>query len=159
MGLSVIRFTTAEQDGPCWGMLRGDQVYRLPWQDEQLSGIMENLVARRAEADSAAEDTGLTLDDVRLFSPLTPDCTLLCQGLNYASHQEEAGMTQAEIRPEDNLLFVKSSASLSGPHDEIVRPAECELLDYEAELGLVMGRAIDGPVTVAKEALGDYVAG
>src|SRR6185312_10809660 len=56
-----------------------------------------------------------------------------------------------------NMLFTKSTASLTGPDDDIVRPADVRLLDYEVELGIVLGRPIPGPVTVTEENLADYV--
>jgi 2-keto-4-pentenoate hydratase/2-oxohepta-3-ene-1,7-dioic acid hydratase in catechol pathway len=56
-----------------------------------------------------------------------------------------------------NLLFTKSTASLSGPHDDIVRPAHVRLLDYEVELGIVLGKALTGPTEVTDENLADYI--
>ena len=44
-----------------------------------------------------------------------------------------------------NMLFRKSTASITGPYDAIVRPPHVRLLDYEVELGLVLGAAISGP--------------
>ncbi len=158
MGLSIIRFRQ-QPDGPAtWGKLTGERVYALPWQDTELRDVLTNLAERRTEAEQAT-DTGLTLDDVELLSPLTPTSTLLCQGLNYASHQQEAGMEKAKIDPDENLLFIKSSASLCGANDAIVRPGECELLDYEAELGLVIGKPIVETTAVPRAALGEYIAG
>lgn len=159
MGLSVIRFRQQPQDPPVWGRLVAGSVHALPWQDLELAGVLENLAKRRATALAEAVDTGLAIDQVDLLSPLTAGSTLLCQGLNYASHQEEAGLNKDRIDPQDNLLFMKSSASLSGARDDIVRPRECELLDYEAELGLVIGKPIMEPTAIARPALGDYVAG
>ena len=41
-----------------------------------------------------------------------------------------------------NALFTKASSCLAGPHDDVVRPAHVQLLDYEIELGLVMKRSV-----------------
>ena len=158
MGLSIIRFRQQPASPSTWGRLEGDRVHALPWQDAELRGVLENRAQRRAEAEQST-DTGLSLDEVTLLSPLTPSSTLLCQGLNYASHQREAGMEKTEIDPNENLLFVKSSASLCGANDDIVRPRECELLDYEAELGVVIGKPITATTDVPRSALGQYVAG
>ena len=43
------------------------------------------------------------------------------------------------------MLFRKAGASITGPYDAIVRPAHVRLLDYEVELGLVLGAPITGP--------------
>jgi 2-keto-4-pentenoate hydratase/2-oxohepta-3-ene-1,7-dioic acid hydratase in catechol pathway len=55
------------------------------------------------------------------------------------------------------MLFTKSTASLTGPDDDIVCPAHVRLLDYEVELGIVLGTTISGPVTVTEENLAEYV--
>jgi 2,4-didehydro-3-deoxy-L-rhamnonate hydrolase len=55
------------------------------------------------------------------------------------------------------MLFTKSTASLTGPDGDIVRPPHVRLLDYEVELGIVLGRAITGPVTITDDDLADYV--
>jgi len=136
-----------------------DKIYSLPWEDRQLGTVMENLADRRASATADARDTGLAPVDVTLLSPLTSNSALICQGLNYAQHQAEAGLSPRAHEPDDNLVFLKSSASLCGPADDIIRPPDCQLLDYEAELGLVIGRAIEEPASVSRDALGDYVAG
>ena len=44
-----------------------------------------------------------------------------------------------------NMLFTKSTASLTGPDDDIVTSPHVKLLDYEIELAIVIGRAIAGP--------------
>jgi 2-keto-4-pentenoate hydratase/2-oxohepta-3-ene-1,7-dioic acid hydratase in catechol pathway len=58
-----------------------------------------------------------------------------------------------------NMLFTKSTAALTGPDDEIVTPPHVKLLDYEVELGIVIGKAVTGPVTVTDADLADYVGG
>ncbi|HEX5899309.1 MAG TPA: fumarylacetoacetate hydrolase family protein [Solirubrobacteraceae bacterium] len=60
---------------------------------------------------------------------------IVCVGLNYHDHAEEGG---AEL-PKAPLLFAKWSNTLIGHGDPIVLPAESEQVDYEAELGVVIG--------------------
>jgi 2-keto-4-pentenoate hydratase/2-oxohepta-3-ene-1,7-dioic acid hydratase in catechol pathway len=57
------------------------------------------------------------------------------------------------------VFFRKSSASISGPADDVVRPGHVRLLDYELELGLVLGRALAIGTTVTEADLPRYVAG
>jgi len=90
-----------------------------------------------------------------LQSPVTNDATLICQGLNYADHAAEAGHHERK----QNLLFGKASTSLSGPYDDIVRPAGVELLDYEVEVGIVMRAKLGIGDTVDASNIGSYVAG
>ena len=73
-------------------------------------------------------------------------------GLNYAKHAAESGM-QAPAEP---VLFSKATTSLSGPNDQVVQPKESTKLDYEVELGIVIG-AVAEYVSEA-DAL-SYVAG
>lgn len=61
---------------------------------------------------------------------------IVCVGLNYQDHAAEAGLPA----PERPLLFAKWPTALIGPGDPIVLPAETDQVDFEAELGLVIGR-------------------
>jgi 2-keto-4-pentenoate hydratase/2-oxohepta-3-ene-1,7-dioic acid hydratase in catechol pathway len=61
---------------------------------------------------------------------------IICVGLNYRDHAEETG---AEL-PKAPLLFAKWANTLIGPGDPIVIPPEVHEADYEAELGVVIGR-------------------
>src|SRR5438105_892440 len=67
-----------------------------------------------------AEGTDVSVEASQLLSPVTPDASLVCQGLNYASHAQEAQHADRK----SNLLFAKASSSITGPYDDIVRPAE-----------------------------------
>jgi 2-keto-4-pentenoate hydratase/2-oxohepta-3-ene-1,7-dioic acid hydratase in catechol pathway len=61
---------------------------------------------------------------------------IICVGLNYRDHAEETG---ADL-PKAPLLFAKWANTLIGPGDPIVIPPEVHEADYEAELGVVIGR-------------------
>ncbi|MCI4663845.1 MAG: fumarylacetoacetate hydrolase family protein [Neomegalonema sp.] len=61
--------------------------------------------------------------------------TFHCVGLNYAKHADESGLP----RPVEPILFSKAASALSGPFDPVVRPKGSEKLDYEVELGVVIG--------------------
>jgi len=98
----------------------------------------------------------LERDSIRLLAPLTRDVQIFCQGLNYASHREEGGVNAAKG---ENLIFSKPPSSICGPQDDIVRPAGCELLDYEIELALVLKRDLPAHTAVTAETLLDYVGG
>ena len=56
-------------------------------------------------------------------------------------------------------FFRKSSGSISGPFDEVVKPAHVRLLDYEVEIGLVIGREMPVGTEITEDNLADYVAG
>src|SRR6059036_611850 len=72
----------------------------------------------------------------RLGCPLAGIGKMVCIGLNYTDHALEVGL---EL-PKEPLLFIKASSAVCGPDDPIVRPRGSVKLDYEVELGVVIGR-------------------
>ncbi|WP_371131843.1 fumarylacetoacetate hydrolase family protein [Streptomyces sp. cf386] len=56
-------------------------------------------------------------------------------------------------------FFRKTSGSITGPYDEIVKPAHVRFLDYENELGLVVGRPLEVGATVIAANWKDHIAG
>jgi 2-keto-4-pentenoate hydratase/2-oxohepta-3-ene-1,7-dioic acid hydratase in catechol pathway len=91
------------------------------------------------------------LNEVRLLTPCQPS-KIVCLGLNYRSHAEETGMPV----PETPLLFLKPPTTLIGPEEDILYPAMSERVDYEGELGVVVGKRAR---QVSSEAALDYVLG
>ena len=57
-------------------------------------------------------------------------------GLNYSDHAKEAGMAI----PDEPVIFTKATSSISGPDDAIVMPRGASKVDWEVELGIVIGR-------------------
>ena len=76
----------------------------------------------------------------------------MCIGLNFHDHAKETGLSI----PEHPILFMKASSSISGPHDNIVRPRNARQIDWEVELGVVIGKP--AKYVTEDEAL-NYVAG
>jgi 2-keto-4-pentenoate hydratase/2-oxohepta-3-ene-1,7-dioic acid hydratase in catechol pathway len=72
----------------------------------------------------------------RLGCPLAGIGKLVCIGLNYTDHAKEVGLPL----PEEPVLFIKANSAIIGPNDVIVRPRGAVKLDYEVELGAVIGR-------------------
>src|SRR3989475_11718703 len=77
----------------------------------------------------------VSIDDVMLLAPVLPS-KLVCVGKNYAAHAAEFGM---EV-PDEPLLFLKPSTAVIGPHDPIRLLPVSRRVDYEGELGAVIGR-------------------
>jgi 2-keto-4-pentenoate hydratase/2-oxohepta-3-ene-1,7-dioic acid hydratase in catechol pathway len=75
------------------------------------------------------------LSDLHLLPPVTPS-KILCVGRNYRDHAAELGN---EV-PTEPLLFLKPPSSLLGPKGTIRMPAISQRVDYEGELGIVIGR-------------------
>jgi 2-keto-4-pentenoate hydratase/2-oxohepta-3-ene-1,7-dioic acid hydratase in catechol pathway len=92
------------------------------------------------------------LDEVRLLAPVQPR-KFLAIGLNYADHIAESGM-QA---PEFPIFFNKQVTCVVGPGEDVHMPRVSNLLDYEAELAIVIGtRCRHVPVEQASEMIAGY---
>jgi len=91
------------------------------------------------------------LDEVRLLAPCYPS-KIVAIGLNYRTHAEE---TRLPIPPVP-LIFLKPSTSVIGPDDKIVLPRNWKRVDYEGELGVVIGKKAKD---VPKEHVRDYILG
>jgi 2-keto-4-pentenoate hydratase/2-oxohepta-3-ene-1,7-dioic acid hydratase in catechol pathway len=93
---------------------------------------------------------------LQLISPVTAPCRVVAQMTNFASHVKDAGMDPKTI---PLTFFRKASGSIAGPFDDIVKPAHVRFLDYEVEIGLVIGRALPVGSTITDANLSDYIAG
>jgi len=92
------------------------------------------------------------LDEVTVLPPVEPS-KIVCVGLNYADHAEE---TDSEI-PERPLLFLKAPNTLAAHGDTIALPDDKERIDYEAELGVVIGEQCRNvPADRAEEVIAGY---
>jgi 2,4-didehydro-3-deoxy-L-rhamnonate hydrolase len=86
--------------------------------------------------------------------PIERPQKIVCIGLNYSDHAEEQGVDL----PERPLLFAKWPNTLIGPGEPIVIPTISEQVDYEAELGVVIGSKVRGvSVENALEAVAGYL--
>ena len=88
----------------------------------------------------------------RLGSCVARPTNYLCIGLNYADHAAEAGMPL----PKEPIIFLKSLGALSGPNDDVKMPRGSKKLDWEVELGIVIGKTAR---YVPENESMDYVAG
>lgn len=91
-----------------------------------------------------------------LLSPVTTPCRVVAQMVNYRSHAKESGFDPSSVPP---TFFRKASGSVVGPTDPIVKPEHVKLLDYEIELGLVIGAPLEVGTDVTDMTLPDFVAG
>jgi len=118
------------------GMLAGDGTIR------DLSGVVHDIapgtLSDAALARLAALDP-LRLprvpDTVRLGPPVAGTSKVVGVGLNYRDHAAEAGMAP----PAEPVLFMKATTAICGPDDPVVAPRGFAKLDWEVELGVVVG--------------------
>ncbi|HTX62340.1 MAG TPA: fumarylacetoacetate hydrolase family protein [Acidimicrobiales bacterium] len=90
----------------------------------------------RAEAASASSARRWGLEQVELLAPVTLPPKILAIGMNYRAHVEELGR---EL-PAHQYWFNKQRTAVTGPSADIVIPSVSEQVDYECELGVVIGR-------------------
>jgi acylpyruvate hydrolase len=111
--------------------LEGDELVVLPYPD------VVALLAEPRWREAAAAGTGdrVALAEADLAPPVRP-AKVICVGLNYRSHIEEMGRPL----PDHPTLFVKFPDTLTGPYDDLVIPSASLEVDWEVELGVVIGR-------------------
>jgi 2-keto-4-pentenoate hydratase/2-oxohepta-3-ene-1,7-dioic acid hydratase in catechol pathway len=61
---------------------------------------------------------------------------IVCIGLNYSDHAEESGLPI----PDEPVVFMKADTSIAGPNDDVIMPTESNKLDWEVELGIIIGK-------------------
>jgi len=96
-----------------------------------------------------------TFDGERIGPPIARPHQILCIGLNYSDHAAETGQPV----PDEPILFTKSPNTLVGPNDDVRTPPGATKLDWEVELGVVIGRRTSylGSVDDARAAIAGYV--
>jgi len=124
----------------------------LPTEMTALLAAGTSALATAAGARGAAGARRLPLASVRLEAPIARPPKILAIGLNYADHVAEAGLETPKLP----LVFNKQSTSVTGPHDPVHMPRVSSALDYEGELGVVIGQRCRH---VAKERAHEVIAG
>ncbi|MEV0358113.1 fumarylacetoacetate hydrolase family protein [Nocardia sp. NPDC050697] len=122
---------------------------------DTIAATTAELLADRTAIDAAAGDP-VPVEGLELLSPVTAPCRVVAQMTNFVSHVRDSGMDPATV---PLTFFRKASGSITGPHGEIVRPGHVRFLDYEVEIGLVFGRALEVGADLTGAELGDYIAG
>jgi len=128
-----VRLLTFHRDGELrTGLLTADGVAELATRDFNALLTLPPDQVERLATGARLEEAGLRL------GPCAPrPGKIVCVGLNYRRHAEESGMAV----PETPVLFSKFANSLAAHGDDVPLPDVAEQYDYEAELGVVIGRA------------------
>lgn len=92
------------------------------------------------------------IDGMRLAPPTAQPFNIWCIGLNYSDHAAEAGLAV----PDEPILFNKSTVTYCGPNDDILKSKQMTKLDWEVELGIVIGKPT---LNIAKGEVMDHIAG
>jgi 2-keto-4-pentenoate hydratase/2-oxohepta-3-ene-1,7-dioic acid hydratase in catechol pathway len=131
--MKIVRFNVEGRDR--FGILDGGVI-------QTVNGLFGSL--------RKTKDT-FSLDSVRLLAPCQPS-KIVAVGVNYKSHALEMNSPL----PENPLIFLKPPTAVIGPEDDIVYPASSSQVDYEGELGIVIGKAA---FQVSREKARDYILG
>lgn len=123
------------------GLLQGDHIIDLSQVAPSLpSDMLSFLEAGDGAMLQAAKYTSASGHysalDVVIEAPLARPPKILAIGLNYRAHAEESNM---DI-PKHPMVFTKQATSANGPYAPIHSPPETQMLDYEGELGVVIGK-------------------
>ena len=124
-----------------------------------LSGVIANIDQETISPRGLAklrkirpESLSLVRGNPRFGVPYTGISKFVAIGLNYMDHAHEAGL---QI-PTEPVIFMKATTCISGPNDDIVQPRNSTKLDYEVELGIVIGSKAQ---YVSEEKALEHVAG
>lgn len=155
--MKLVRFKA--EKGTHIGAVEGDDILDLSASGLPYSTMLELIAAGPAGLDGAraaakSATRRVRLDRSLLLAPIEKPGKYLAIGMNYQKHLEEADKLGV-ARSKHQVWFNKQTTCLSGPFDEI-DPGVTEQLDYEVELGLVIGRRAKG--VSAQDAL-NYVFG
>ncbi|PYN47570.1 MAG: 5-oxopent-3-ene-1,2,5-tricarboxylate decarboxylase, partial [Candidatus Rokuibacteriota bacterium] len=170
--MKLVRFSTSGQT-PRLGVLQGDRIADLPASlaasltqrgvsraAELAAAIVPNSTRAFLEGGSLAEEAVAGIKEwvtvpassARLHAPITDPGKFICIGLNYRDHAEEAN----QPIPKEPPIFAKWSNAILDPNEPILRPRGSNQLDWEVELGVVIGKTAR---FVSRDRALDYVWG
>jgi 2-keto-4-pentenoate hydratase/2-oxohepta-3-ene-1,7-dioic acid hydratase in catechol pathway len=131
------------------------RIARVQYREQVFYAVAEDGVFRRMKGlpydTIALTEEAYSPEDVKLLAPAEPS-KIVAVGRNYEAHAREM---QAEVPPLP-LLFIKPSTSVLEPGGEIVWPEDSQRVDYEAELGVIIGKTCRN---VSAEEARDYIFG
>ncbi len=123
--------------------------------DKIENGIFENNTIKKIKGDLFSEfqvtETEIHPSSVKLLPPTMPT-KIVAVGLNYRDHAKELKM---EI-PKNPIIFIKPASTVIGPEDPIIYPETSNQVDYEAELGIVIGKRAKN---IEKDEAKEYILG
>jgi 2-keto-4-pentenoate hydratase/2-oxohepta-3-ene-1,7-dioic acid hydratase in catechol pathway len=139
--MKIVRFRQARTES--FGLLEGNSVRMYsgsPFTDSNYN-----------KDNFKATQTVFPIDSVRLLSPCLPS-KIVCLGVNYRYHAIELNHNLPELP----LLFLKPPSAVIGHLDTIILPVSSERIDYEGELGIVIGKKAKD---VGPDVINSYILG
>ena len=141
-----------------WWTVTPAGLVRLDLPAASTAGLLADRTALTAAIDAAhatAPRDAVPAESLDLRSPVTAPARVVAQAVNYRSHATDSGYDPDTVPA---AFFRKASHSITGPAGDIIRPDGAGFLDYEVELGLVIGTDLPVGTTVTDADLARYVA-
>jgi 2,4-didehydro-3-deoxy-L-rhamnonate hydrolase len=133
--VKLVRYGPSGQEKP--GVIDADGNLR------DLSGVVADITPEQVRLSKLASLKALDIASLPLVSgeqrfgvPVANINKVIAVGLNYADHAAEAGLPV----PPEPIFFTKAITSLTGPNDVVMKPRDATKLDWEVELGLIIGK-------------------
>jgi 2-keto-4-pentenoate hydratase/2-oxohepta-3-ene-1,7-dioic acid hydratase in catechol pathway len=149
--MKLLRYGTSGKERP--GILDSTGSIR------DLSGVVSDIAGDVLSPGSLALIRSFNISDLPLVPPavrLGPCVSsvgkFICIGLNYSDHAAESGM----VVPSEPVVFMKATSAICGPNDDIVMPRGATKVDWEVELGVVIGKEAK---YVSEQEAREYIAG
>ena len=149
--MKLLRYGTPGQERP--GLLDAQGQVR------DLSGIIDDVNGKTISAETLAQLAALDIEslplvdkNLRLGPCVNQVGKFICIGLNYADQAAESGLAV----PAEPVVFMKATSAITGPNDPVIKPRNSTKLDWEVELGIVIGKHAS---YVEESDAMDYIAG
>ncbi|MEM6915221.1 MAG: fumarylacetoacetate hydrolase family protein [Verrucomicrobiota bacterium] len=153
--MKLLRFGAAGSEKPGLQLEDGRRIdatgFGMDWNGDFFANP-QNLQRLKEWADASGASAPEVPENIRLGPATARPGKLICIGLNFSDHAEEAGM---EI-PAEPIVFFKATSAIVGPNDNVVIPRGSEKTDWEVELAFVVGKKAS---YVSEEDALDHVAG
>lgn len=149
--MKLVRFGPPSKEKP--GLIdKNGRIRDLSAHIADIAGVNLTAAGRAAIAALDIERLEVADADARIGPAVGQIGKIICVGLNYSDHAAEAGMAT----PKEPVIFAKATSAVSGPFDDVLLPRGAEQLDWEVELGVVIG---DAARHVSCERALEHVAG
>lgn len=133
--MKLLRYGNPGQERP--GILDNEGKVR------DLSAIINDLDGSALSAEGLAriaacdiQSLPVVSDPIRFGPCVAKVGKFICIGLNYADHAAESGLAV----PSEPVVFMKATSAITGPNDPVIKPRNSTKLDWEVELGIVIGK-------------------
>jgi 2-keto-4-pentenoate hydratase/2-oxohepta-3-ene-1,7-dioic acid hydratase in catechol pathway len=147
--MKLIKFKRDDFIYPEYGIVRDETVSPI----KNIFTISELFLAIRN--NKIVSEGEIPINAIRPLPPTDENVHLFCAGLNYRDHADEVQMPI----PRSPIFFTKPAGALCGARDAVIYPESVSLLDYEVELGIIIGTTIGKEDMITSENLHDYIIG